>query len=147
MEYLTRTEYTNTLNIHLNRPKFLNTLNIDTIAAIRKMLSGSSKTIVFTSEGRAFCAGGDILEITIGGRSRKEFTYKEYCLIHNVASIPQNTVAVLDGITMGGGVGLSIACSHRILTQKTIWAMPEIEIGMIADAGSSFFLNHLLSKN
>ena len=126
MEYLVRTEYPSTLNIHLNRPRSLNSLNTDVVMAIKETLRGCLKTVVFTGEGRAFCAGGDILEISVGGKSPNDFFYKEFNLFYDISNMPQNRIAVLDGITMGGGVGLSMACSHRILTQKTMWMLKKV---------------------
>jgi 3-hydroxyisobutyryl-CoA hydrolase len=96
---------------------------------------------------KAFCAGGDVAslakqnqESVEGQKKSKDFFGLEYQLDHLIATYPKPYVAILDGITMGGGVGLSVHAQFRIATEKTVFAMPETTIGFFPDVGGSFFL-------
>lgn len=139
--------------IILNRPKSLNSLNHDMIHAIQPMLekwaiAENIKAVVIRSvEGRAFCAGGD-LRLTYERAINKnpamtEFFYDEYQLNKTIHHFPKPYIALLDGITMGGGVGLSIHGSHRVATEHLLFAMPETGIGFFPDVGGTYFLPRL----
>lgn len=100
---------------------------------------------------RAFCAGGDVAALVLqnlGGREgqqkSKDYFGLEYKLDHLIATYSKPFVAFMDGVTMGGGVGLSIHGSFRIATERTLFAMPECRIGFFPDVGASFFLPRLL---
>ena len=96
---------------------------------------------------KAFCAGGDIRAVTEAGRAgeplAQEFFRQEYQLNHAISAFPKPYVAIIDGITMGGGVGLSVHSPFRVATERTLFAMPETFIGLFPDVGGSFFLPQL----
>lgn len=109
--------------------------------------SDLANVIVIKGEGRAFCAGGDVAwlaqrnkEGTEGQQESKDYFALEYKLDHLIATYRKPYVAMIDGITMGGGVGLSLHAPFRIATENTVFAMPETTIGFFPDVGASFFL-------
>ena len=109
-----------------------------------------ANVVVIKGEGRAFCAGGDITGLALqnkkgekGQARSKDFFSLEYKLDHMIATYSKPYIAFLDGITMGGGVGLSINAPIRIATENTVFAMPETTIGFFPDVGASFFLPRL----
>ncbi|KAK4104881.1 ClpP/crotonase [Parathielavia hyrcaniae] len=140
-------------SIELNRPKKLNALNGSMIRKIApRMLewakSGMANVIVMKGAGdKAFCAGGDVAQLAEwnklgpeGQNKSVEYFAQEYQLDHLVATFNKPYIAFMDGITMGGGVGLSIHAPFRIATERTVFAMPETTIGFFPDVGASFFL-------
>lgn len=99
---------------------------------------------------KAFCAGGDVAALATsnqkgpeGQQKSTEYFGLEYQLDHLIATYSKPYVAVMDGITMGGGVGLSVHAPFRIATERTVFAMPETTIGFFPDVGGSFFLSRL----
>ncbi|HQT84864.1 MAG: 3-hydroxyisobutyryl-CoA hydrolase [Acidiphilium sp. 37-64-53] len=140
-------------HITLNRPRALNALSYEMCCAIDDALAAwrSDATIIGVlidgAGERGFCAGGDIralYQAAIGGDAASSdiFFAREYRLNARIANFPKPYVALMDGITMGGGVGLSAHGSHRIVTERTILAMPEVGIGFIPDVGAT----HLLGR-
>ncbi|KAL8839879.1 MAG: hypothetical protein Q9170_001559 [Blastenia crenularia] len=143
--------------IQLNRPKKYNALNVSMIRKIIPRLKEYEKSalasiIIIGGAGpKAFCAGGDVSllanEIAQNGNAgratAKTYFGLEYKLDHLIATYPKPYIAYLDGITMGGGVGLSVHAPIRIATEKTVFAMPETGIGFFPDVGGSFFLPRL----
>ncbi|KAF9178569.1 hypothetical protein BGZ51_007673 [Haplosporangium sp. Z 767] len=138
----------------LNRPKFLNALNLSMVRNMTPQLqawdaSDLCKVIVIKGSGeKAFCAGGDVrqvVELAVSGKQEEalDFFAEEYRLNHMIATLKTPFVAILNGITMGGGVGLSVHAPFRIATEKTLFAMPETNIGLFPDVGGSFFLPRL----
>ncbi|PWB95587.1 MULTISPECIES: enoyl-CoA hydratase/isomerase family protein [Methylosinus] len=137
-------------SIALNRPKALNSLTLDMVREFRRALDsfGADREIVAvvaTGEGqRGFCAGGDIralYELRSDERNLYQtFWREEYELNARIAAFPKPYVAVMDGIVMGGGVGLSAHGNLRIVTERTRLAMPETGIGFIPDVGGSWLL-------
>lgn len=138
--------------ITLNRPKALNTLTLGMYRTLDPELLGwaadpSVRAVLIRGAGdRAFCAGGDVRAIYEAGRGKTEgltadFFREEYCLIERVYRFPKPYVALLDGITMGGGAGVSVHGSHRIVTERFLFAMPETAIGLFPDIGATSFLN------
>lgn len=106
-----------------------------------------ANVIVIKGEGRAFCAGGDVAALALdnkkgpeGQQASKDYFALEYKLDHLIATYTKPYVALIDGITMGGGVGLSLHAPFRIATENTVFAMPETTIGFFPDVGGSFFL-------
>ncbi len=104
--------------------------------------------VVRPAPGRAFCAGGDVREIMerrrrLGVDAAWSFFHDEYRLNWRIKRFPKPYLAVMDGITMGGGVGISIHGSHRIVTERTLFAMPETGIGFFPDVGGTYFLPRL----
>jgi enoyl-CoA hydratase len=137
-------------SITLGRPEALNSLTLEMVCDFARALDefGADRDIVaviVTGEGgRAFCAGGDIralYELPPGERGRyATFWREEYELDARIASFPKPYVAVMDGIVMGGGVGLSAHGNLRIVTERTRLAMPETGIGFIPDVGGTWLL-------
>ncbi len=136
--------------VHLNSPGTFNALSKEMCIAFRRALLGwvgddDVKAVVVTSEGDgAFCAGGDIQALyaakQAGDPNISDFFWHEYRLNHAVHSFPKPYVAVVDGIVMGGGAGVSVHGSHRIVTERTLFAMPETGIGLFPDVGATEFL-------
>ncbi|KAL8881036.1 MAG: hypothetical protein Q9198_001679 [Flavoplaca austrocitrina] len=143
--------------IQLNRPKKYNALNGSMIRKIIPRLKEYQKSalasiIVIGGAGpKAFCAGGDVSQLAkdiaengeTGQTTSKSYFGLEYKLDHLIATYPKPYIAYLDGITMGGGVGLSVHAPIRIATENTNFAMPETGIGFFPDVGGSFFLPRL----
>ncbi|GJJ68219.1 3-hydroxyisobutyryl-CoA hydrolase [Entomortierella parvispora] len=138
----------------LNRPKALNALNLSMVRNMTPQLqawdaSDLCKVIVIKGSGeKAFCAGGDVRQVVELAQNKKHdealaFFAEEYKLNHMIATLKTPFVAILNGITMGGGVGLSVHAPFRIATEKTLFAMPETNIGLFPDVGGSFFLPRL----
>ena len=106
--------------------------------------------ICLTGAGdRAFCAGGDVRalwEAGPTGRLTREFYWNEYRMNRRIFRYPKPYVALMDGITMGGGVGVSAPGRLRVATEKTLFAMPETGIGLFPDVGASYYLSHLAGQ-
>lgn len=139
--------------ITLNRPAVLNSLNRTIITEMLTQLTSwatndTIKAVVITGSGeRAFCAGGD-LRLTYDFHQQKSemitaFFKEEYRLNSLIFHYPKPYIAFLNGITMGGGVGVSIHGSHRIATERLSFAMPETGIGLFPDVGGTYFLPRL----
>ena len=134
--------------IMLNRPKALNSLDLGMVEAIAPRLAAWAvdpaigAVLIEGAGDRAFCAGGDIRALydNRGGDFGARFYGTEYRLNIAIADFPKPYVALMDGVTMGGGVGLSVHGSHRIATERTLFAMPETGIGFFPDVGGGWFL-------
>lgn len=137
--------------IRLTRPAALNALTHGMIKAMRRALTvweadPEVACIVVEGEGRAFCSGGDVIAAYKAGRNGTppyEFFADEYCLNAHIGRYSKPYIAFLDGIVMGGGAGISVHGSHRVATENTLFAMPEVGIGFFPDVGGSAFLPHL----
>jgi enoyl-CoA hydratase len=137
--------------IRLNRPQALNSMSLAmlrrTVAAVDRFERDPAiASIIITGEGgRAFCAGGDVRQIydslAEGPGLADTFWREEYAFNARIAALPKPYIAIMDGITMGGGVGLSAHGSHRIVTERTRIAMPEAGIGFFPDVGGSWLLS------
>ncbi|PHQ78493.1 MAG: 3-hydroxyisobutyryl-CoA hydrolase [Coxiella sp. (in: Bacteria)] len=140
-------------HITLNRPKALNALSIDMLTTLTELLTTCEQDPAITAviiEGagdRAFCAGGDIRwvyhhrdQIISGDAPYFEYEYHLNELLYNFS---KPYIALLDGITMGGGIGISLWGSHPIATERLLFAMPETGIGLFPDIGASYFLTRL----
>ncbi|TVY53329.1 3-hydroxyisobutyryl-CoA hydrolase, mitochondrial [Lachnellula cervina] len=139
--------------IELNRPEKLDPLNGSMIRKIVPRLqewakSDMANVVVIKGAGeKAFCAGGDVTSLALDNKLGQEGQQRsidyfalEYKLDHLIATYTKPYVAIMDGYTMGGGVGLSLHAPFRIATEKTVFAMPETTIGFFPDVGASFFL-------
>lgn len=136
--------------ITLNRPKAFNALTTKMIAQMQDGLEewqtneDISHVIIEAVPGRAFCAGGDIRAIYDLGRAKdpeaQQFFRMEYQLNTTIKNYPKPFIALMDGITMGGGVGLSVHGALRIATENLMLAMPETGIGLFPDIGASYVL-------
>ncbi|KAJ2746844.1 3-hydroxyisobutyryl-CoA hydrolase [Coemansia sp. BCRC 34301] len=138
----------------LNRPTALNALTHPMVLAIKRHLLGWQKSdlcnvvILRSNSSRAFCAGGDVVQISSDWKQGKQsaamqFFQDEYQVNHLIASYKKPLVALLDGYTMGGGVGLSVHAAFRVATETTVFSMPETKIGFFPDVGATFFLPRL----
>lgn len=139
--------------ITLSRPKALNSLTAAMCAAMDTQLRAWStddnvKAILIHGEGeRAFCAGGDIRWLATTAKENPAeaatFFRTEYKLNNLIAHYPKPYVALVHGVCMGGGVGVSAMATRRVITEGVTWAMPECGIGLMPDVGASYFLNQL----
>lgn len=141
----------------LNRPKAIHALTAAMDHAMTEALLAWREdpqvqaVIIDHSEGRGFCAGGDIAflrnsALTDGGASGRRFFYEEYQLNHLLMEYPKTVIAFIDGITMGGGVGISQPATFRVATENTRFAMPETGIGLFPDVGGGWFLSRLKGR-
>ncbi|HEX2147844.1 MAG TPA: enoyl-CoA hydratase/isomerase family protein [Pseudorhizobium sp.] len=136
--------------IALNRPRALNSLNLGMVRAIRAAMEGFAEdpsvgVVVLEGKGeRGLCAGGDIRILYEMGKADdpdvSRFWREEFPLNYTISQYPKPFVALMDGIVMGGGVGLSAHGRHRVVTERTRLAMPETGIGYFPDVGASWLL-------
>jgi enoyl-CoA hydratase len=137
--------------IRLNRPKAINAVTLEMFRDIDKALDAfeaDPDVVVIVLEGageRGLCAGGDIRALwessKVNGDLGKILWREEYILNARIAKFPKPYVAFMDGIVMGGGVGLSAHASHRVVTERTKLAMPEVGLGFFPDVGGTFLLS------
>lgn len=145
--------------IVLDRPKALNSLSLDMVRALTATLlawredGAVDAVLIRSSNEKALCAGGDIRffhqvgQVTPQGGSAllEDFFTEEYALNHLIHFYPKPYIALMDGVVMGGGMGISQGgpgCGLRIVSERTRMAMPEVNIGMFPDVGGSHFLSH-----
>jgi Enoyl-CoA hydratase/carnithine racemase len=140
--------------ISLNRPKAIHALTLGMCRGMSEVLSGWADdpevkvVIIDHAEGRGFCSGGDInllrqSALEDGGVSGRRFFFEEYRLNHQLFTYEKPIVAFMDGITMGGGVGISQPARFRVATENTRFAMPETGIGLFPDVGGGWYLSRL----
>jgi enoyl-CoA hydratase/carnithine racemase len=142
--------------VTLNRPAALNALSFDMLKGLADWLDAWEDdarvhTIVLRGAGdKAFCAGGDVRALydssKSGGSLHHEFFVVEYALDYRIHTYPKPIVAVMDGIVMGGGMGISQGARLRIVGDRTKMAMPETTIGLFPDVGGSYFLSRVPGK-
>lgn len=153
-EHVTISEQKGVGRITLTRPEALHALNFGMCEAILRALNAwrdrSDIYLVYIDHedgSRGFCAGGDIAMLRQSGledgAEARAFFAEEYRMNAAIESFPKPYIAFMDGITMGGGVGLSVHGSHRIATERTVFAMPETGIGLFPDVGGGWFLPRL----
>lgn len=141
-------------HLSLNRPDALHALNPAMCAAMSQALTGWAANdgvqavILDHAEGRGFCAGGDIAflresALEDGGAGGRRFFFDEYRLNHQLFTYAKPIVSFMDGITMGGGVGIALPCRFRVATERTKLAMPETGIGLFPDVGGGWYLSRL----
>ena len=139
--------------ISLNRPQAIHALNTAMCSAMIEALQdwrddpAIEAVLIDHAEGRGFCAGGDIRMLATSGAGdgseARLFFRQEYRLNHLLFTYPKTSVAFMDGITMGGGVGISLPCTWRVATENTRFAMPETAIGLFPDVGGGWYLSRL----
>jgi enoyl-CoA hydratase len=140
--------------VTLNRPQALNAFTLGMYRHFAPVLRAWEDepaihaVLIRGAEGRAFCAGGDVRAIAEAGRGisgdpalTSRFFWEEYELIRHIHRYPKPYLAIIDGITMGGGAGVSVNGGWRIATERTMLAMPETGIGLFPDVGATRFLN------
>ncbi len=140
-------------HIVLNRPRAINALTQGMVSAIIARLEAwaaddSVRSVVLTGAGeRGLCAGGDIVamytDATAGdGSAAEQFWRDEYAMDALIARYPKPFIAIMDGVTLGGGVGISAHAAHRVVTERSKVGMPETTIGYIPDVGGTWLLSH-----
>lgn len=140
--------------ISLNRPKAIHALTLNMVHMMTKALlawrddPAVAAIIIDHAEGRGFCSGGDIAFLRQSaledqGVSGRAFFHDEYQLNHLLITYPKPVLAFMDGITMGGGVGISQPARIRVATENTRFAMPETGIGLFPDVGGGWYLSRL----
>jgi enoyl-CoA hydratase len=139
--------------VRLNRPKAIHALNTAMCAAVLDALTAwrddpaVEAVMIDHAEGRGFCAGGDIRMLAESGAKdgaeAREFFFTEYRMNHRLFTYEKPVVAFMDGITMGGGVGISQPARYRVATENTRLAMPETGIGLFPDVGGGWYLSRL----
>lgn len=149
------------LYVTLNRPAALNALNFPMISGLNAALDRAEqddgvKAVCLRGAGKAFCAGGDIKAAREQGLAWKrgeadledtlDFFREEYALNRRLFHFPKLLISLMDGITMGGGVGVAGPCRIRIVTENTNWAMPEVTIGFFPDIGAGYYLTRAPGK-
>lgn len=140
--------------VTLNRPRALNALTHDMIRQLAAKLeawrtdAGVTRVIIRANGERAFSAGGDLRDVTVRGRQEEALVFfaNEYRLNAAIKRYPKPYIALIDGIVMGGGVGVSIHGSHRVAGEKFQFAMPEVGIGFFPDVGGTWMLPRLKGK-
>jgi len=142
--------------LRLNRPKALHSLNRAMVggmsAALNRWRDDPDVRIILIdhAEGRGFCAGGDVVGISqnVEGHeaAARAFFFDEYRLNHLEYTYPKPGVAFMDGVTMGGGVGIACPCRYRVATERTVLAMPETTIGIFPDVGGGRYLSRLRGR-
>ncbi|MHA1571539.1 MAG: enoyl-CoA hydratase/isomerase family protein [Alphaproteobacteria bacterium] len=135
--------------VTLNRPRALNALSLEMALAFKATLdqwaeNPAIEAVVVRGAGeRAFCAGGDVRALYHAGKGAPEgydFYYEEYRLNRAIFRLGKPYIALMDGVVMGGGAGLSVHGSHRVVTERTLFAMPETALGLFPDIGAGYFL-------
>ncbi|MDB5667918.1 MAG: enoyl-CoA hydratase [Alphaproteobacteria bacterium] len=139
--------------LRLNRPKALHALDLDMVLATTRALlewrddPNIRLILIDHAEGRGFCAGGDVVTIANSVATHdgvaEEFFLHEYRMNHLLFTYYKPTVVFMDGVTMGGGVGIAQPCRYRVATENTRFAMPETTIGFFPDVGGGRYLSQL----
>jgi enoyl-CoA hydratase len=143
--------------LSLNRPKAIHALTLDMVhamtAALLEWQDDPQVQVIMIdhAEGRGFCAGGDIAllrnsAINDDGVSGRKFFHDEYQLNHLIFTYAKPVVAFMDGVTMGGGVGISQPARFHVATENTRYAMPESGIGLFPDVGGGWYLSRLAGR-
>ncbi|HEX8785533.1 MAG TPA: enoyl-CoA hydratase/isomerase family protein [Telluria sp.] len=145
--------------ITLDRPRALNSLSLEMVRSLTEVLmawredAGIDAVVIGSTSEKALCAGGDIRFFyeaghatpTGGSALLEDFFTEEYALNHLIHFYPKPYIALMDGVVMGGGMGIAQGgpdCGLRIVTERTKMAMPEVNIGLFPDVGGSHFLSH-----
>lgn len=143
--------------IELNRPKALNSLNQEMVDLIQEALDkwidddAVHRVVIYSTTDRAFCAGGDVRavrEAILNGTPEVGDRYfvEEFVMNDDLGNFPKPVISVIDGVVMGGGLGVSMHGSHRVVTEKAFAAMPEMAIGYTPDVGFTYFIQRATSS-
>ena len=137
--------------VTLNRPKAINSLNQSMVSGLRAVLTAweqddAISAVVLSGAGeRGLCAGGDVVAIyhsaRADGAEARRFWHDEYLMNGQIGRYPKKYVALMDGIVMGGGVGVGAHANTRVVTETSKMAMPEVGIGFIPDVGGAYLLS------
>jgi enoyl-CoA hydratase len=135
--------------LRLDRPRAIHALTRPMCSAMIDALQAwrgddaVEVVLIDHAEGRGFCAGGDVIQASTDAAVAHAFFHEEYRLNHLLFTYAKPTVAFIDGVTMGGGVGIALPCKYRIATENTLFAMPETGIGLFPDVGGGWYLSRL----
>jgi enoyl-CoA hydratase len=135
--------------LRLNRPRAIHALTHPMCTKMIDALQGwrgdgaVEVVLVDHAEGRGFCAGGDVVALSQDAVAARAFFHEEYRLNHLMFTYAKPIVAFMDGVTMGGGVGISQPAKYRVATENTLFAMPETGIGLFTDVGGGWYLSRL----
>ena len=140
--------------VTLNRPKALNALTLGMVREMRRVLEAwdadptVTRIVVKGAGEKAFCAGGDIRRLTelgLAGQTQEALAFwrEEYQLNAIIKDYPKPYISLIDGIVMGGGVGLSLHGRYRVAGERYLFAMPEVAIGFFPDVGATYALPRL----
>ena len=140
--------------IELNRPKALNSLNQEMVDLIQEALDkwidddAVHRVMIYSTTDRAFCAGGDVRavrEAVLAGNAEagERYFVEEFVMNDELGTFPKPIVSIIDGVVMGGGLGVSMHGSHRVITEKSFAAMPEMAIGYTPDVGFTHFIQRV----
>lgn len=140
--------------VALNRAKALNSINLEMVNIVQQALDewaaddAISQVLIYSTSERAFCAGGDIRELrdaVIAGNPEfgDHYFTEEFNLVNCLGTYPKPVIALINGIVMGGGMGVSMHNSHRIITENALAAMPETAIGYVPDVGFTYFAHQI----
>lgn len=143
--------------LELNRTRQLNAISGEMVDIISAALDAwatddaITHVVLFTKGVRVFCAGGDIRAVRDDAAAGKHergdhYLTREYRLNLQIADFPKPYISFVDGSVLGGGVGLSMLGSHRVITENSLAAMPEMAIGWVPDVGTTYFLAHLVGE-
>ncbi|MDF0530258.1 enoyl-CoA hydratase/isomerase family protein [Tsukamurella sp. 8F] len=152
MSYIVTTVSGGTGHILLDRPKALNALTQQMVGDIDTALESWSdddavtRVLITSASPKAYCAGGDIRVVrdqVVAGEDFTAFFGAEYDMNLRLAEFSKPVIALIDGVDMGGGVGISVHGSHRVVSEKALFAMPETAIGFLPDVGSTHILARL----
>ncbi|KAL8223033.1 hypothetical protein R6Q57_020432 [Mikania cordata] len=150
---VTMEEISSGMKVILNRPRKLNALNYELMVQLLRMFESLKNDptvnfIILKGNGKAFCAGGDVTSLqTLASAGNwsfgANFFRKQYSLDYLLGTYTKPVIALINGIVMGGGAGISMNAAFRIVTENTTFAMPEASLGSVPDVGSSYFLSRL----
>ncbi|MCB0343175.1 MAG: enoyl-CoA hydratase/isomerase family protein [Bdellovibrionales bacterium] len=142
--------------VQLNRPRALNALNLEMFEQLAERLlrwredQSIACVVLLSGHEKAFCAGGDVKGLVEGLRKgpegldlAKRFFVFEYFVDYLIHAYPKPVLAWTQGLTMGGGIGISNGASHRVVVETSVFSMPEVNIGLFPDVGASFFLRDM----
>ena len=144
-KYILLRDTPNFTNIHLNQPGTMNALHTEYIMETLNAIENSKKPILITNEGRAFSAGGDIVAMATDKISARLAFSVAGSASYRLCQFPQQKIALIDGLAMGGGLMAALGCNYRLLTDRTIIGVPETGIGSIPDLGAAYYLRRLRS--
>ena len=147
-------KHNSTIVLTLNRERVLNALNLNMVRILYKNIllwkndDSVSGVLIKGAGEKSFCAGGDIVSVYHEKNNKSnslshDFFKEEYLLNYEISNFEKPWVSMLNGIAMGGGLGLSVHGSHRIISEKTMAAMPETAIGLFPDVGGGYFLSRM----
>ncbi|KAI3996683.1 hypothetical protein MKX01_012920 [Papaver californicum] len=153
VEHVQVQENLHSRTVILNRAHKLNALSYQMVSRLHEVFMACDKDpevklVIMRGKGKAFCVGGDVAQtihdITEGHwRLGARFFWNIYTLVYRITTFSKPQVSILNGMVMGAGCGISIHGRFRVVTEKTVFAMPETGMGIVPDVGASFFLSRL----